>query len=64
MNREQKGALAIAAIQRVADLAEFPELLPDELQGIPGEEIREQLSVWMRKMPGRNWDVRLERGEA
>lgn len=68
LTKNQKALLAQAVIQRVADMVEFPEMYKDDLlNGEPAladadpVEVREQLAVWMRRMPGTAWDTRLGR---
>lgn len=62
--KEQKRALAVAAMQQLANLVEFPEMLAGTgLEGVDSRAIAKQLATWVNWMPtGDAWDVRL--GEA
>lgn len=61
LTRKQQEALASLVLSRVADIAEYEEIreLSDEIKELPTEQIKLQLSVWMKKLPGTIWDNRL-----
>lgn len=65
LTKEQKRALAVKAMQRLADMVEFQgELLAGTgLEGVDSRAIAKQLATWVNWIPtGDAWDVRL--GEA
>ena len=56
----QKADLAFAAMSQVANLVEFwSDLAPAGLEDVPATEVAEQLAIWMRRLPGYAWDMRL-----
>jgi hypothetical protein len=61
LTRKQQNALAFLVMSKVADLAEYPEMLHGEydLRGVDMEVVAQQLSSWMKKLPGTTWDDRL-----
>ena len=61
MNRKQKEALAFEVLTRIADLPLIFEEngVPPELDGVSLDEIRAQLALWAKKLPGTAWDYRL-----
>lgn len=59
LTKRQKESLAFAVMSRTADLIEFTDLLPLDLQALSSEDIRKQLAKWMEKLPGDLWDIRL-----
>lgn len=66
LTREQKGELAALVIQQVANVVEFwgerEEDLPaaSPIKGLSNEAVREQIALWMDKLPGTGWDIRLD----
>jgi hypothetical protein len=63
MTREQKRKLAQILLARAGDIAEFWGSMEHhgELQGeISAEEVSEQLGIWLRHLPGDDWDLRLK----
>lgn len=66
LNREQKSEVAALLIQAAGNLVEFwgereEELEADHpLKGVTQADIRAQLSMWLYKMPGSAWDLRLD----
>jgi len=62
LSRAQKQALASALISHAADYLEFwdERITRDEaLQDIDINAAAEQLSVWLKHLPGKDWDQRL-----
>lgn len=60
MTNQQKQELAYKVMSRVADIVEYPEILEGtELEDVPAEEIEQQLTTWMKQLPGKLWDNRL-----
>jgi len=65
MTRHQKEALAYALLGQAGDLIEFwhdylrSGKLPDNLAGVDVEEAAEQLTQWLKRLPGDIWDNRL-----
>lgn len=65
LTREQKRALARTVWSRCGDFAEFwGEMLeggtiPEELHDADPQAVFEQLSRWLRRLPGDTYDLRL-----
>ncbi|PRX91951.1 hypothetical protein [Allonocardiopsis opalescens] len=62
LTREQKAALAQALLAKAGDLIEFwAETIEEEkvLRDVDSDAAAQQLSVWLRRLPGRAWDMRL-----
>ncbi len=62
MNAAEKTALAMLLLRKAGDIAEFwGELVKDEpaLAEVSSEDAAEQLTVWLKRLPGDRWDLRL-----
>lgn len=61
MTQEQKRMLAMLLIERMGDMVETwgEYWAPEQLAGVAATEIRQQLAVWARRLPGIAWDTRL-----
>lgn len=56
MNNRDKQALAHELLFRASSLIEFwDELRPPELEHIESSEAAEQLTKWLKNLPGDNW---------
>ena len=60
LTNKQKEELAFAVMSQVANLIEFPDMLPEELQNVDSREIKKTLRSWMFNLPGNIWDTRLD----
>lgn len=65
MNRAEKQALATLLIREAGNIVEFWEEKRDSaagdeiLQGVTTKQVARQLAVWLKDLPGTNWDARL-----
>lgn len=63
MTRKQKEALAAVFINQAGDLVEFFAEIAKEnaaLAGVSSDQVSRQLSVWLNRLPGDAWDMRLQ----
>jgi hypothetical protein len=54
----QKDDLVSALLAQAGNLLEFPDLLPESLQG-DLDAVGAQLTTWLKRLPGTGWDARL-----
>ena len=60
LTRIQKDDLAFTVMRQIANLTEFPEMLPESCQNVDPDIIKNILRIWARKIPGSSWDTRLD----
>lgn len=56
---KQKQALAVKLITKAGDLVEYWGEGTGEMEGVSAEQVGQQLSIWLKGLPGNHWDMRL-----
>lgn len=54
MTKEQKRELALILLSGAGDIIEW-----EIFKGLTEKEVAAQLTIWLKRVPGRNWDHRL-----
>jgi len=60
LTNAQKRQLAINLLHKAGDLVEFfDEQCPDLAAEVSKEDAAAQLTLWLKNLPGADWDMRL-----
>lgn len=60
LTNAQKAALALALMHKAGDMVEFfTDMCPELAEEVDAADAAAQLTMWLKKLPGSAWDMRL-----